>query len=525
MSPIQSVSRTALRYIQLTLVCLCMLVLSPLAAWANGGPQRVLILHSYHQGLAWTDNIQSALTATLAQSGLPLDVHVKYLDATRLADPKAFRRNVELLHQQLVDEFAGKPFDLVLVSDNPALDFVLEHREPLTGKAPVVFCGINNFSPDHLRGQPDVTGVAEMPSFDATVDLALKLRPKASKLLVLAEETPTGKANQSLLLAQSARFSSRVEIEVVKETDIYKLEARLAELGPEWIVLPMVRPRDEHGVLSAAEASQRLSRASAVPLIVAWDFWMGHGPALGVVVSAKHQGETAAAMAIRILKGERAESIPVATQGNNVVMADHLALARFGMSEHLLPDGAEMLNAPASFYAVNKGLFWAGGVIGLCLLLLSLSLAGNVSRRKRAEELYRGQQNFVETLLQTIPAPVFYKDVEGRYLGVNPAFEALMGKPAKDFIGRSPEEAFPQEDGQVFAQRDREIQKLGDTQRYEHVMPTALGLRSLTFTKSAFPGNDGSPAGIVGIIMDITEHRAALRALEDMSTVTSVKVV
>lgn len=77
-----------------------------------------------------------------------------------MADPKNFRRNVELLHQRLVDEFAGNPFDLILVSDNAALDFVLEHREPLTGNAPVVFCGINNFTPEMLRGQSGLTGVA-----------------------------------------------------------------------------------------------------------------------------------------------------------------------------------------------------------------------------------------------------------------------------------------------------------------------------------------------------------------------------
>lgn len=512
MSPIQRVANAVFRYMQLILVFLCMLLLSPLSAQAHDGPQRVLILHSYHQGLTWTDDVQAALSVAFAQSGRPLEVHVKYLDVTRFTDPKALRRNLELRSLQLADQFAGRPFDLVLVSDNAALDFVLEHREQLTGNAPVVFCGINNFTPEMLRGQSGITGVAETPSFDATVDLALKLHPKASKLLVLAEETPTGKANQALLQAQSSHFSSRVEIEVVKETDIYKLEARLAGLGPEWLVLPMARQLDDHGLLSAAEASKRLSRASAVPLIAAWDFWMGHGPALGVVVSAKSQGETAAAMAIRVLKGERAESIPVVT-GDNVVMADLLALTRFGMSESLLPKSAVILNAPTSFYAVNKSLFWTGGVISLCLLILSILLALNVSRRKKAEELFRGQRNFVATLLDAIPVPVFYKDTEGRYLGVNPAFEALMGKPARDFVGRLTAEAFPQEHGQVFVQRDQELANFGQTLRYQHLMPTGLGLRTLAITKALFPGEDGSPAGIVGIFNDITDRNATESAL------------
>ncbi len=121
MSPVPRVTRSALLCLLLMLVCVPMLLSTPLAAQANTAQKRVLILHSYHQGYGWTDDIQAAFSATLAQSGLPLEMHVKYLDATRMADPKNFRRNVELLYQQLVDEFAGNPFDMILVSDNAAL--------------------------------------------------------------------------------------------------------------------------------------------------------------------------------------------------------------------------------------------------------------------------------------------------------------------------------------------------------------------------------------------------------------------
>ncbi|WP_053062227.1 ABC transporter substrate binding protein [Desulfovibrio sp. TomC] len=506
MGTVTCVTRTAFLHMRLVLVCVLFLLSTPMMAEAFGGPHRVLILHSYHQGLSWTDDIQAAFSATLARSGFPLEVDVKYLDVARITDPKALRKNKELLQQQIVNMSAGKPFDMVLVSDNAALDFLLDHRESIAGNAPVVFCGINNFTQDMLRGQSNITGVAEIPSFYETIVLASKLRPMASKLLVLAEDTPTCKANLSLLQAQLSRLSGRVEIEVLEETDIYKLEARLAGLSPEWVVLPMVRPLDENGVLSAQAASQRLSRACAVPLFVTWDFWMGHGPAAGVVVSGRSQGETAAVMASRILKGERADDIPVVSQENNVTIADSLAFTRFGMSESLLPEGAVILNAPVSFYAVNKILFLTGGAVGLCLLLLSIFLALNVSRRKVAEALYQGQLNFVETLMRAMPAPLFYKDIQGRYLGVNPAFETLMGKPEQDFVGRLPTEAFSQEHGQVFVQRDQELSNLGDMQRYQHVMPTALGLRTLMITKAVFPGKDGSPAGVVGILDDITDR-------------------
>ncbi len=55
--------------------------------------------------------------------------------------------------------FARNLFDLILVSDNEALEYVLTHRAELFSEAPVVFCGIENIAEVPLDGQPDITGV------------------------------------------------------------------------------------------------------------------------------------------------------------------------------------------------------------------------------------------------------------------------------------------------------------------------------------------------------------------------------
>ena len=97
MGTVPRVTRTAFLHMLLAGVCVLMHLTTPMATQALGGPHRVLILHSYHQGFSWTNDIQAAFSATLARSGLPLEVYVKYLDVARITDPKALRKNKELL--------------------------------------------------------------------------------------------------------------------------------------------------------------------------------------------------------------------------------------------------------------------------------------------------------------------------------------------------------------------------------------------------------------------------------------------
>lgn len=77
-----------------------------------------------------------------------------------------------------------------------------------------------------------------------------------------------------------------------------------------------------------------------------------------------------------------------------------------------------------------------GSVIGFCT---------DVSERNRAGRELRDQQAFVSALIDSIPLPIFYKDVDGRYLGCNRAFERMLGMPRAGIIGKVAEDVAPPE--------------------------------------------------------------------------------
>ena len=59
----------------------------------------------------------------------------------------------------------------------------------------------------------------------------------------------------------------------------------------------------------------------------------------------------------------------------------------------------------------------------------AVGILRDVTARKRMEQALREQKDFLQTLMDSIPNPVFYKNTEGVYLGCNKAFEDYLAAP------------------------------------------------------------------------------------------------
>jgi len=124
----------------------------------------------------------------------------------------------------------------------------------------------------------------------------------------------------------------------------------------------------------------------------------------------------------------------------------------------------------------------------------------------------------METVLDTIPNPVFFKDREGRYQGCNLSFaDQILGLPKEEIIGRTLFDlphAIPGHLARVYAQQDADLLRDQGTQVYESEVQCADGIqRHFLFNKATFMDTSGQPAGIVGVMLDITERKHTEEAL------------
>lgn len=145
-----------------------------------------------------------------------------------------------------------------------------------------------------------------------------------------------------------------------------------------------------------------------------------------------------------------------------------------------------------------------------------LTFVRDVSARKLAEQALIRQLHFQQQLLDAIPAPVFYKDTEGKHLGCNLAFCEFIGHPPEEVIGRKFGELFDSAGPEEPVWQDQDLLAAGGQQIYEQVITRHDGSqRHVQFHKAAYSGTDRAIAGTVGIILDITDIKQANQALRE----------
>jgi two-component system, cell cycle sensor histidine kinase and response regulator CckA len=143
----------------------------------------------------------------------------------------------------------------------------------------------------------------------------------------------------------------------------------------------------------------------------------------------------------------------------------------------------------------------------------------DITERARMESSLKESASFLNTLLEAMPVPVFYKDVEGRYTGVNRAFETFFGKTRAAVVGKTVFDIAPPDWAEVYHARDLELFHKPGMQVYEAKVKDARGrMRDVVFHKATFTGPDGKVGGLIGVILEITERVQAEAARIRLAT-------
>lgn len=149
----------------------------------------------------------------------------------------------------------------------------------------------------------------------------------------------------------------------------------------------------------------------------------------------------------------------------------------------------------------------------------------DVSARVQAEDALRAQLFFLQILMDTMPSPIFYKDVEGVYLGCNQALSDFLGVPKDQIIGRTVYDLYPKDMAEKYCAMDSALFREPGVQIYDYSMPHADGTRhDVNFNKATYFTPQGALAGLVGVMIDITDRkkneieRLRLSKLESLAT-------
>lgn len=385
--------------------------------------RRVLYLNSYHHGYAWSDHLQEGVRQGLEQSKYHIELQIEYMDAKKYN----YEEITNILLALYRDKFASERFDIVIVSDNDAYNFILQHRDELAADIPVVFCGLNDIDPNSVD-RSFITGILENISARETLELALSIHPSKSKLVVIGDESTTGWAIRGQVEKVMPYFADRLEFEFWERYSLPEIQERVRALPRDAFIYFIPFFQNVGGqFMSASDVLAAVAQVTDLPIYSNWEFLLGSGMVGGKLVSGHRHGRIAADMALRIMEGTPPSDIPIVDRTVDQFMFDYQVLMQRDISKRQLPADSIFINEPEAFYELDKQLFQVIMVSLVLLVITLIVLVRNIIQRRRVEQHIRNQLSFLEILMDAIPQLVCWKDQKQRYLGANRAFADFFG--------------------------------------------------------------------------------------------------
>ena len=489
------------------------LLLFVTSGFSQGKPVRVLVLHSYHQGMSWTDGIQRGIRETFLKYSTNgnYELMVEYMDTKRYQSPEYFSRLAEVYALK----YSNNRPDLILTSDDDAFHFLQDWHEKIFAGVPAVFCGVNYYT-ENTAARKWYTGIIEEMDIRTNFELVRKIRPDIRVLVVLNDTTTTGEANRKILESVIPDFTNRMEIRIISNATLAQACSLVSVLGPGSAVFLLTFNRGSDGqVISYEEEVENIRRVSKVPIFGVWDMFMEKGLLGGLLLSGYRQGEDAAQIGLRILGGERPSAIPVTASVGKSWIFDNRELKRFGIRKKLLPIGSRIMNSPNPFLSMKMS---TALLLSLCLFfltLLVLFLVFYVVRLKSVEDALRESNERYRSVINTNIEGYWMLNLKNEIIDVNQALCDLLGYSREEILGRSPSRFVIEENWKSL---EEQLNKIPYTlQRSYELTFRGKGGRCIHahIQSSTVRDRFGNPLYAFSFIQDVTALHMAQSVLEE----------
>jgi PAS domain S-box-containing protein len=141
-------------------------------------------------------------------------------------------------------------------------------------------------------------------------------------------------------------------------------------------------------------------------------------------------------------------------------------------------------------------------------------LRREINEREHVQRSLRQQFAFLQQVIDTVPNPIFCRDLDGVYTACNAAFADFFGLPRTAIIGRRTADFTPRAYAETIQTTDTQVLRDGGMVTLELQVARTDGIvADIQTRKVPFVGDDGTPAGVVGVFADVTERRTMERAL------------
>ncbi len=133
-------------------------------------------------------------------------------------------------------------------------------------------------------------------------------------------------------------------------------------------------------------------------------------------------------------------------------------------------------------------------------------------------DFINSNRDILDSVMDLVPIPLFIKDISGKYITCNKAFECFLGIRRDQIIGKTAYDLCNKREADIFSAQDAELFQRGGLQIYETLVTNSKSITSIIqFHKQTFTDDSGAVAGFLGALFDITEKKALESALQKIA--------
>jgi PAS domain S-box-containing protein len=363
------------------LLVVAILLGSVVAPRAADAPKRVLILHAYNYTFpATTIASEAARKRLLEGSRQAIEIEADFLDLARMPGDEHATRMANFLRQK----YAKMHFDVVLVIGTEGVPFIIKYRYLISPGVPVVFAGGSPANYAAIQLPADVTGVMSGIDADKILELGERLQPKATRRVVIGGSGKADRGWQETTRKAVENRNSKFETTFRFDLTYDAMLAEVSRLPADTIVLLLSVYADSAGrPLIPKDVAVAVAKASAAPVYGPFGTFLGTGIVGGYVETYESMGIATADLALEILSGKEAATLPPRVSPGQAFLVDARAMERWGLKQSNLPPGSKVLFQEPSLWDQHRNL-----VLGALLVigLQSLFLAGLLFQRRRRRQ-------------------------------------------------------------------------------------------------------------------------------------------
>ena len=406
-------------------IAIVVLELAPAGfAWAQDAHKQVLVLYSTRRDSEFSIIGERELPRILDVGlGRELDYYSEFIDVARFPDPSYQIGFADFLRVK----YRGIRFDLVIALQDVAVEFVNRNRDSLFPDTPEVFLANSRTAPVG----PNSTGLIQERNFTATLALVEKLQPDVRNVFVVVGAAPADKLYESAMRTQTRSFESRLTFHYLSGLSTDELERRLARLPEHSVVYYLLVTEDGAGnKYHPLEYVDRVAAAANAPTYCWVDSAMDHGIVGGNLYSQTEAIGRIGQLALRVLRGEKADSIDTSAIDLNSSQVDWRQLRRWGIDEARVPAGTVIRFREPTIWDRYKAYILAA----LALLIVQSGLIAGLLiqrvRRHHAEVELRRSQGHLQASYERI------RDLGSRLLKAQETERSRIARELHDDINQ-----------------------------------------------------------------------------------------